>query len=147
MLAFHIFYTLSWQSGQAMLEKAKECKKREACINPLHSLLKMQMVQDFQFYNMARIQELFNKESAYEEFKSIQAQKEQAARQQVGFILQYLSGIVANRTSRCIFLSLSALLLQQGSQLRPLPSAKTAAAAVLSTDHDMMPFTVMQSQR
>lgn len=133
-----------------MLEKVKEGKKREACMNPLHSLhslLKMQMVQDFQFYNMARIQELFNKESAYEEFKSIQAQKEQAARQQVGSILQYLSGIAANRTSQCTFLSLSDLLLQEGSHLRPWPSAKTAAGSLLLTEHVMMPSTVIENQR
>ena len=41
-------------------------------------------LQDFQFFNTTRLQELFDKEQNYEVFKHNQAQKEQAARAQVG---------------------------------------------------------------
>ncbi len=40
-------------------------------------------LQDFQFFNTTRLQELFDKEQNYEVFKHNQAQKEQAARAQV----------------------------------------------------------------
>lgn len=42
------------------------------------------MLQDFQFYNVTRLQEIFDKEQNFELFKHTQAQKEQAARAQVG---------------------------------------------------------------
>ena len=42
------------------------------------------LLQDFQFFNTARLTEIFDKEQNYEVFKHTQAQKEQAARAQVG---------------------------------------------------------------
>ncbi len=41
------------------------------------------LLQDFQFFNTARLTEIFDKEQNYEVFKHTQAQKEQAARAQV----------------------------------------------------------------
>eukprot|EP00884_Botryococcus_braunii_P010359 jgi/Botrbrau1/19324/Bobra.0073s0055.1 len=43
---------------------------------------KMPALQDFQFFNVQRLTELFEKEGAFETFKHIQAQKEAAARAQ-----------------------------------------------------------------
>ncbi|CAL5219362.1 g1181 [Coccomyxa viridis] len=45
-------------------------------------LPKMPQLQDFQFFNTTRLQELFDKEQNYEVFKHNQSQKEQAARAQ-----------------------------------------------------------------
>lgn len=44
-------------------------------------------LQDFQFFNTTRLQELFDKEQNYEVFKHNQSQKEQAARAQVSHAL------------------------------------------------------------
>lgn len=49
----------------------------------MHSVLTMSDLQDFQFFNTTRLQEIFDKEQSYEVFKYNQAQKEQAARAQV----------------------------------------------------------------
>lgn len=46
-------------------------------------LPKMPVLQDFQFYNAARLTEIYEKDAAYELHKHIMAQKEAAARQQV----------------------------------------------------------------
>lgn len=46
-------------------------------------LPKMPQLQDFQFFNVPRLTEIFDKEQAYEMFKHSQAQKEAAARAQV----------------------------------------------------------------
>ncbi|CAL8460870.1 g401 [Coccomyxa elongata] len=45
-------------------------------------LPKMPQLQDFQFFNVPRLTEIFDKEQAYELYKHTQAQKEAAARQQ-----------------------------------------------------------------
>ena len=47
--------------------------------------------QDFQFFNVPRLTEIFDKENAYELFKHSQAQKEAAARQQVREALSSLT--------------------------------------------------------
>lgn len=41
------------------------------------------LLQDFQFFNVPRLTEIFDKEQAYELYRHTQAQKEAAARQQV----------------------------------------------------------------
>lgn len=46
-------------------------------------LPKMPPLQDFQFFNLPRLTELYDQEQAYELFKHQQSQKEAAARQQV----------------------------------------------------------------
>lgn len=50
-------------------------------------LPKMPALQDFQFFNVQRLTELFEKEGAYESFKHAQAQKEAAARAQACALL------------------------------------------------------------
>jgi HAND len=51
-------------------------------------LPKMPALQDFQFFNVQRLTELFEKEGAFESFKHAQAQKEAAARAQVRHCLR-----------------------------------------------------------
>ena len=47
-------------------------------------LPKMPALQDFQFFNIPRLTEIYDQEQAYELFKHSQGQKEAAARSQVG---------------------------------------------------------------
>ena len=53
-------------------------------------LPKMPALQDFQFFAVPRLTEIFDKENAHELFKHAQAQKEAAARAQVRAILLQL---------------------------------------------------------
>jgi hypothetical protein len=46
------------------------------------------VLQDFQFFNVPRLTEIFDKEQAYELFKHAQTQKETAARAQVCLLAQ-----------------------------------------------------------
>ena len=67
------------------------------------------LLQDFQFFNTARLTEIFDKEQNYEVFKHTQAQKEQAARAQVRTNATPFGARQAHVIAQCLCKGLSAL--------------------------------------